>query len=195
MSVAKIAIDVNVSPLLYFYDSKHDLEVMIQEAEFEYLQKAVWDYTDNFRDVNGPLPQAEIDNSTSPTDNFNCIREYDDDLFPGICHYLQRCRESPTCQMKNKPKVSPGGAASTEDPDIPDIADVSLGLQNPLNIFQESFPLRVAGAGRSRGLTLMLDTLRCDSIPTDSFKGLRVIQRWSILLSLHSAMYMQSLRN
>lgn len=145
---------------------------MIQEAEFEYLQKAVWDYTDNFRDVNGPLPQGEVDNTTK---NFNCIREYDDDLFPGICHYLQRCRESPTCQQKNKPKVSPGAVSSDEtEDDTPGSRDTPSDLQNPLNVFQESFPFRVAGAGRSRGLTLMLDTLRCDSIPTDSFKGLRV---------------------
>jgi len=33
---------------------------------------------------------------------------------------------------------------------------------------------KAAGAGISRGLTLLTDTLRCDDVPTDSFKGLRV---------------------
>lgn len=159
---------------LSFLFSKYDLEVMIQEEEFEYLQKAVWDYTDNFREQNGALSQDGEGGGSNPTlDSFSCIREYDDDLFPGICQYLQKCRESPTCQMKNTPKVSPGGHAGTEDPIVNEFGELSP-LTNPLNIFQESFPLRVAGAGRSRGLTLMLDTLRCDSIPTDSFKGLRV---------------------
>ncbi|CAL8109748.1 unnamed protein product [Orchesella dallaii] len=156
-------------------DAKHDLEVMIQEEEFDFLQKAVWDYTDNFRDQNGGLSQMEVENSTNPADSFNCIREYDDDLFPGICQYLQKCRESPSCQMKNRPKITVGRGSSTDSPNSPSFGDTSSGEQNPLNIFKENFPLQVAGAGRSRGLTLMLDTLRCDSVPTDSFKGLRIL--------------------
>src|SRR5581483_10024899 len=35
----------------------------------------------------------------------------------------------------------------------------SQGATQTFNFFAESFPLRVPGAGRSRGLTLMLDTL------------------------------------
>jgi hypothetical protein len=68
------------------FPSKHDMEVMIQEQEYEYLQRAVWEYTDNFRGGKGTSDTAE---NTNPIDNFNCIRQYDDDLFPGICQYLQ----------------------------------------------------------------------------------------------------------
>ncbi|XP_035716749.1 pickpocket protein 28 [Folsomia candida] len=157
---------------------KHDLEVMIQEKEYEYLQRAVWEYTDTFRSKNSGggggssgggnkgkgdgMDDTETGSTTA--DNFNCARIYDDDLFPGICQYLQRCRDSGKCRERNRIKTN----ASSSKP------IGSGGATQTFNFFAEQFPLKVAGAGRSRGLQLMIDSLRCDSIPTDSFKGLRV---------------------
>jgi len=145
-----------------FCPRKHDYEVKIQEQEYDFLQRAVWEYTDQFRGKSKGNEEGGTD--SVPVDNFNCVREYDDDLFPGICAYLEKCRNSEKCRVKNKVKSN----ATSQMP------IGSGGSTLPLNFFAESFPLKVAGAGRSRGLTLMLDTLRCDTIPTDSFKGLRV---------------------
>jgi hypothetical protein len=154
---------------------KDDLEVMIQEQEYDYLQRAVWEYTDQYRrksNGGGKEDDASVGGDSIPVDNFNCVREYDDDLFPGVCVHLDKCRGSKKCREKNKPKTN----ATSQQP------VGSGGSNQPLNFFAESFPLKVAGAGRSRGLTLMLDTLRCDTIPTDSFKGLRV----GIVIELHN---------
>ena len=135
-------------------DPKNDAEVQKQEAEFDYLQKAVWDYTDKFREKNGiPTESETMDVNVTTTDGFSCSRICDDDLFPGICSYLTKCRNDPTkCKLSQPlPTTPPLGGNLADD-----------------------FPLKAVGAGRSRGLTLMLDTLRCDTVPTDSFKGLRV---------------------
>lgn len=138
-------------------DPRNDLEVMKQEAEFDYLQKAVWDYTDKYREKNG-LPDEDLTETNTPnatsTDSYTCARVYDDDLFPGICAFINLCRHNPrACKLS---------------PPLPTTATIGSNLQ-------DDFPLKSAGAGRSRGLTLMLDTLRCEAVPTDSFKGLRVL--------------------
>lgn len=128
------------------------MEVMIQEKEYEYLQRAVWEFTDSFRSKNGGgggPTDTGADTGSSTVDNFNCVREYDDDLFPAICQYLQKCRESAKCRERNRIKTN----ATAQHP------IGSQGATAPFNFFAESYPLKVAGAGRSRGLTLMLDTL------------------------------------
>ena len=139
-------------------DPRNDIEVMKQEAEFDYLQKAVWDYTDKYREKNG-LPEEDLNtDSTTPnatsTDSYTCARVYDDDLFPGICTYISKCRDNPrVCKLS---------------PPLPTTAPIGSNIM-------DEFPIKAAGAGRSRGLVLMLDTLRCEAVPTDSFKGLRVL--------------------
>lgn len=135
------------------------MEVMIQEKEYEFLQRAVWEFTDTFRSKNGGGGSTGGSSSNSGSDsetgaatmeNFNCVRVYDDDLFPGICNYLEKCRGSAKCRERNRIKSN----ATSSKP------IGSEGSTPPFSFFAESFPLKVAGAGRSRGLTMMLDTLR-----------------------------------
>ena len=139
-----------------FYDcSKNDAEAMKQEAEYDFLQKAVWDYTDRYRDKNGPPGEDDKETNYTIPDSYTCARVYDDDLFPGICRYIAKCRENPKgCKLNQVPPTN----------------------APPVNRLADDFPFKAVGAGRSRGLTLMLDTLRCDTVPTDSFKGLRVFE-------------------
>jgi len=143
------------------------LEVEQQELEYEYLQRAVWDYADKFNILTSTTSAWEytdfLENGTDPTDFFSCTHVYSDELFPGICKHIQSCREDPSlCQAPDN-RTTKG--------------DNLGGLDNSKqeNMFLKDFPLTVTGAGRSRGLHLMLDTLRCGSVPTDSFKGFRVL--------------------
>ncbi|CAG7823940.1 unnamed protein product, partial [Allacma fusca] len=94
-------------------DPKNDLEILKQEEEFDYLQKAVWDYTDKFREKNGPPAEnADLGMNNMTADAFTCSRIYDDDLFPGICKYIQKCRENPTaCRLSPAlPTTAPLGS-------------------------------------------------------------------------------------
>ncbi|CAG7826654.1 unnamed protein product [Allacma fusca] len=134
-------------------EGRNEAEVLEQEANYAFLQKAVWDYYDQNRDKNGYNSENMESNATTP-DAFTCQRVFDDDLFPGICQYLKKCKDNPkVCKLSPPlPTTSPLGG-----------------------MISDKYPLKALGAGRSRGLTLMLDTLRCDTVPTDSFKGLRVL--------------------
>lgn len=121
-------------------EGKNEAEVQEQESNYSFLQKAVWDYTDIFREKNGVPDDTDDFNTTGPVpDAFTCQRLFDDDLFPGICRYLKKCKENPKRCRLTKPLPTPsmlGGSIS------------------------DKYPLKALGAGRSRGLTLMLDTLR-----------------------------------
>ncbi len=62
--------------------------------------------------------------------------------------------------------------------------DASTSYKKNFTIF------RAPGAGRSRGLTIMTDTLRCGDVPTDSFKGLRVVIYIVSKMSLYNSTHM-----
>jgi hypothetical protein len=152
--------------LLTMDDRKNDTELWEQEEEFVYLQKAVWQFHDKFRDKNGDSDSEANVTKLPTTDSLTCLRNYTDELFPAICSYLNKCRAKPSsCNLNvtsilsetTRPPETLGSDSSTSTPG-----------KNGSNLF------RAPGAGRSRGLTLMTDTLRCDDVPTDSFKGLRV---------------------
>jgi len=142
-------------------------ELLKEEEEFVYLQKAVWQFHDEFREHRGD-PESEMNITKLPTDSLTCSRTYGDDLFPSICRYIDKCRRDPaSCKLNVT-------SASTQPTTLPpqtlgSDSTTSTPGKNGSNLF------RAPGAGRSRGLTLMTDTLRCDDVPTDSFKGLRVI--------------------
>lgn len=75
---------------------------------------------------------------------FNCCRVYDDDLFPGICKYLSKCRANPSlCELSSQ-------------------EDVNITAPPPVakKVFNEPFPFKAVGAGRSRGLSIIMDSLR-----------------------------------
>lgn len=82
-----------------------------------------------------------------------------------ICETLERCRRDPEyCGLKKQ-----NDNMTTEPPPVVGSqSTTSTPGKNGSTLF------RAAGAGRTRGLTIMTDTLRCAEVPTDSFKGLRV---------------------
>lgn len=146
---------------------RNDTEIDRQEKEYDGLQKIVWNYTDEHHNKYGRPIESDVNITTLPSDSRTCQRTYTDDLMKTheLCERLDECRKRPEeCGLK-KPNETD---ATEAPPTLGSSSTTSTPGKNGSHLF------RAAGAGRTRGLTIMTDTLRCAEVPTDSFKGLRV---------------------
>lgn len=149
---------------------RNDTEIDEQEREYDDLQKIVWEYTDEHHNKFGRPVEPEVNTTALPSDYRTCQRTYTDDLMGGnrdLCRRLDFCRKDPEACGLKKPNET---AATEPPPTLGSSSTTSTPGKNGSHLF------RAAGAGRTRGLTIMTDTLRCAEVPTDSFKGLRVLK-------------------